>query len=359
VKRKLGVRRTPGSTIGLTLTQAEAELRRAIQETAALPPLKERLDFGEVASRYVLHVDRVMQRKPTTIADYTSIVGRHLTPFFGGRAIERVGADAVVAYMNTKLREGLSSKTISNHLNLAHAIFRYALKRGWVSVNPVAEVDRPRALIKDPEVRFLTASEVELLLSAVPNDALGPTDRALYLTAASTGLRQGELVALRWRDVDRSARLIRVRRSYTRGQFGTPKSRRSSRAVPLAKKVADELESHFGRSRFTADDDLVFGHPLTGRPYDASRMRKRFRVALEGAGVRPVRFHDMRHTFGTHMAAAGAPLRAIQEWMGHRDISTQIYADYAPNPHEAQLVEAAFAPRGSNPGSNLSESQST
>lgn len=122
-----------------------------------------------------------------------------------------------------------------------------------------------------------------------------------------TGLRQGELIALRWRDVDWKARLIRVRRNYTRGRFGTPKSRRSSRAVPMPGRVAVELERHFEHSSYTGDDDLVFCHPETGNPYDASKIRKRFEAAGKAAGVRSIRFHDLRHTFGTRMAAAKHP----------------------------------------------------
>ena len=166
----------------------------------------------------------------------------------------------------------------------------------------------------------------------------------LYLTAAMTGLRQGELIALRWRDVDWVAGVVRVRRSYTRGEFTTPKSRRSSRAVPMADRLASELERYHQVSRYPADHDLVFAHPLTGGPYDASRLRKRFNDAIARAGARRIRFHDLRHTFGTQMAAAGAPLRAIQEWMGHRDHSTtQIYADYAPDPTNGRRwAESAF-----------------
>lgn len=182
------------------------------------------------------------------------------------------------------------------------------------------------------------------MVASVPDDHLGPTDRALYIAAAHTGLRQGELVALRWRDVDWSSSVIRVRRNYTRGKFGTPKSRRSVRAVPMAKRVAVELNSHLGASRHAAADDLVFGHPDTGQPYDASRLRKRFKAALQRASVRAIRFHDLRHTCGTRMAAAGAPLRAIQEWMGHRDYTTTlIYADYAPDPSQGTVwAERAF-----------------
>ena len=135
------------------------------------------------------------------------------------------------------------------------------------------------------KIRFLSPEELDALLRAVPtDDVLGATDHALYLTAAMTGLRQGELVALRWRDIDWAAGVVRVRRSYSRGEWGTPKSRRSSRAVPLADRVAAELDRHFSRSAYRTDDDLVFCHPQSGAPYDASRLRKRFYDSMARAG---------------------------------------------------------------------------
>jgi integrase len=187
---------------------------------------------------------------------------------------------------------------------------------------------------------------------------LGLTDRTLYLTAAMTGMRQGELLALRWRDIDWTAGRVRVRRNYVRGEFGTPKSKRSSRAVPLADRLAAELERHFQRSAFQGEDDLVFCHPVVGGPLERSRLLKRYKAALKRAGVREVRFHDLRHTFGTRTAAAGVPLRTLQEWMGHRDFKTTlVYADYQPDAaREGELVERAFG-AGSNPGSNLSTSR--
>jgi integrase len=344
VMRKLGPVRTPGSRDGLTRKQAEAVLRRRMQEVRAAPATYEHLTVGEVGERYLRHVEIVLERKPTTVSDYGSILRRHLAPFFGAQAIERITAEQVAAYMAAKASEGLATKTVSNHLNFAHGLFGFAVKREWMAANPVAAVDRPRAEGADPDIRYLDRGEVEALLRAVPADSLGPTDYALYLTATMTGLRQGELVALRWQDVDWAAGVVRVRRNYTRGRFGTPKTRRSSRAVPMADRVAAELDLLFQRSKYQADADLVFGHPDTGRPYDASKLRKRFKGALRTAGLRPIRFHDLRHTFGTGMAAAGAPLRAIQEWMGHRDVqTTQIYADYSPDPSQgAAWAEAAF-----------------
>jgi integrase len=109
----------------------------------------------------------------------------------------------------------------------------------------------------------------------------------------------------------------------------------------MADRVAAELERHFQHSHYQADDDLVFGHPDTGKPYDASKLRTRFKAAVERAGVREVRFHDLRHSYGTAMAGAGAPLRSL---MGHADFTTTLrYADYSPGQTQgAAFAEAAF-----------------
>jgi integrase len=130
--------------------------------------------------------------------------------------------------------------------------------------------------------------------------------------------------------------------------------------VPLADRVGAELEALSRRSVFTADEDLVFGHPLTGKPLDRSKVHKRFKAAVRAAGVRDVRFHDLRHTFGTRMAAVGVPMRTVQEWMGHADFKTTlIYADYSPDERrDRDLVARAFQAPGSKLGSNLSETES-
>lgn len=170
-----------------------------------------------------------------------------------------------------------------------------------------------------------------------------------------TGLRQGELIALSWEDVDWTAQRIRVRRNHVLGAFDTPKSRRGSRSVPMTKRVARELDELARASRWSADEDLVFTEPDTGLPLRRGALMRRYRRALRAAQLGPEhRFHDLRHTFGTACAGAGVPMRTLHEWMGHGDIATtQRYADYAPNPHEVDMAEAAFAARGPV----LSESQ--
>jgi integrase len=160
------------------------------------------------------------------------------------------------------------------------------------------------------------------------------------MSAAFTGLRRGELLALRWRDVDFSASAIRVRASYAGGELTTPKSGKV-RSVPMAPDVAAALASLGQRDDWTGDDDLVFAG-VAGNYLDGSALRRRYAAALRRAGLRPLRFHDLRHTFGTRMIAK-ADIRRVQEWMGHADIQTTMrYLHYAPRADDAALVADAF-----------------
>ena len=171
-------------------------------------------------------------------------------------------------------------------------------------------------------------------------------DRALYLTAAMSGLRQGELIALRWQDIAWEDRRVRVVRNHVLGQFDTPKSRRSARSMPLSSRLADELRTWREASRWSEPDGLVFAEPASGEVLRRGALMRGYRRALKAAKINPHCFHDLRHTFGTTMAAAGVPMRTLQEWMGHRDIATtQRYADYARNEREVEMMDQAFAAR--------------
>jgi integrase len=356
IQRKVGPKRQPGSRQGLTRKQAEAELRRRIESTEATPPTGSP-SVAEIGERLVRALE-AQGRKASTLAAYESTLRAHLVPHFGDRAIHRITTEDVEAFVAGERAKGCAPKSIRNYLGILHSVLEFAKVRP----NPVTDARKPEAEDTDSDIRFLTEEELEAVLRAVPDDHLGPTDRALYLTAALTGLRQGELFALRWRDVDWTAARIRVRRSYARkragreAQFGRPKSKRSTRSVPMHDRVGQALERHYQTSGYQADDDLVFCHPHTGGPLDHSKVLKRFKDALESAKVRPLRFHDLRHTFGTQMAGAGVPMRTLQEWMGHRDIkTTMIYADYQASDQERELVERAFA--GTKSGTNLSASE--
>jgi integrase len=346
VKRRIGPKRIPSTRDGLTRTQAEAELRRLIGSVDQATLSRERVAVGQVGA-LLLESLRAKGRKRATIETYSSALRIQLVPFFGSRTLDRIGRREIEAFSAHMQKTGRSAKTTLNALGILHSIVEYARREGWVASNPCTLADKPRASEGDPDIRFLEQEEVEALLRAVPDDDLGRVERHIYLTAAMTGMRQGELLALRWRDIDWPAQRVRIRRSFVRGEFGTPKSKRSSRSVPLADRLAGELDLLHRETVYAGDDDLVFAHPHTGKPIDRSRLLKRFKAALRTAEVRPVRFHDLRHTFGTRMAAQGVPMRALQEMMGHRDFKTTlIYADYAPSTREAEWVEAAFASSG-------------
>jgi integrase len=183
--------------------------------------------------------------------------------------------------------------------------------------------------------------------------AASEQDAAIFLTAAFTGLRQGELVALRWRDVDFAGSYIRVTASYTNGELSTPKSGKV-RSVPMAPEVGAALARLGQRERFVGPDDLVFVG-LDGSHLDASALLRRYRAALRAAGLRPLRFHDLRHTFGTRVIGH-ADIRRVQEWMGHADVATTMkYLHYVERPDEAELVAAAFA--RSRPEDRVSEAR--
>jgi len=357
VKRALGPIRQPGSRDGLTKAQAEARLRKLMAEEVA-PAITERLTVEDTGRHLIRHLDG-LGRKRSTIESYESILRVHLVPYFGERELQRIGREDVEGFSAACRRNGQSVKSTQNYLGLLHGIFDFAMRRGWATANPCKLVDRPSQQRTDPDVHFLDQTEIDALVAAVPDDDLGRVERVMYLAAAMTGMRQGELLALRWSDVDWTARRVRVRRNFVRGEYGTPKSKRSSRSVPLADVLGGELDRLFQASAYRADGDLVFAHPHTGKPIDRSKLLKRYKASLRRAGVRDVRFHDLRHTFGTRMAAAGVPMRTLQEWMGHRDFATTlIYADYAPSAHEADLVDAAFSRLGPNSGPNLSETES-
>jgi integrase len=354
VQRGLGFVHSKRHPDGLTRAEAEAALGK-LREQVAIERAEERATEARRAveerrrplaqvGEALITAKRAAGRKPSTIEAYSYWLRIHIIDFFGPMPVGTITREDVRGFASALERKGLAPKSRANALGTLHSLIEFAIDEGWmVGENPVKRVEKPALSETDPDVRFLETEEVEALLRAVPDDPLGRVERVMYLTAAMTGMRQGELFALRWRDVDWSARRIRVRRNYVRGEFGTPKSKRSSRSVPLASRVATELELLSQESRWKGDDDLVFAHPETGRPIDRSKLLKRFKAALRRADVRAVRFHDLRHTFGTRMAAQGMPMRVLQELMGHRDFKTTlIYADYAPSEREAEWVEQAF-----------------
>jgi integrase len=162
------------------------------------------------------------------------------------------------------------------------------------------------------------------------------------LTAAFTGLRRGELIALRWRDVDFPRSAIRVSGSYANGTLTTPKSGHG-RVVPMVPDVAAAL-ARLSRDAALGDDDLVFPGEH-GQYLDGSALRRRFVAACARAELRPIRFHDLRHTFGTLAVRGVESIVELQNWLGHAEVRTTMrYTHYREQQDPAERLAKAFGP---------------
>jgi integrase len=289
--------------------------------------------FADAAAEWMRYIEHDRGRKPSTVSGYRSIVGSELLPRFGEMALESITPSAIEGWQ-ASMTQAASTRTKA--LVLMHGIFQRARKVWSLPANPVADVEKP-PLSRSGDLQVFSPEEVWALVRAAASDQ----DGALFLTAAFTGLRMGELLALRWRDVDFAGSAVRVRASYYAGNLTTPNSGKV-RAVPLAPDVASALAALGRRENWVGDDDLVFAAEAGGY-LDGSALRRRYKVALGVAGLRALRFHDLRHTFGTRMIAK-ADIRRVQEWMGHADIQTTMrYLHYAPHADDARLVAQAFA----------------
>ncbi len=288
--------------------------------------------FADAAAEWLRYIEHDRDRKPSTVAGYRAILRSQLLPAFGDAPIEAITTPMIESWIAGVDR---SPATRTKALVLMHGVFQRARRMYGLPMNPVADVEKPPTR-RSGDIDVFSPEEVMALVRAAASEQ----DAAIYLTAAFTGLRRGELIALRWRDADFAGQVIRVRASYAEGQLTTPKSGKV-RSVPMAPDVGRALAKLGQREDSTSDDDLVFLGDWGGY-VDGSALRRRYDAALKRAGLRRLRFHDLRHTFGTRMIAK-ADIRRVQEWMGHADVQTTMkYLHYAPREEDAALVAEAF-----------------
>ena len=288
---------------------------------------------ADAAAEYLRYIEHDRERKPSTVKGYRWLINAQILPALGGMQLEDVTTEHVERWLAAS---GGKASSRRKALVILHGIFQRAKKVHKLTVNPVSDVEKPPQS-RSGDIEVFSPEEVWALVRAAGSEQ----DAAIFLTAAFTGLRQGELIALRWRDVDFAGSALRVRASYAGGALTTPKSGKV-RSVPLAPEVAQALARLGEREMFTGEDDLVFVGEA-GSYLDGSALRRRYKDALKRGALRPLRFHDLRHTFGTRMIAK-ADIRRVQEWMGHADIQTTMrYLHYAPREEDARLVAEAFA----------------
>jgi len=293
--------------------------------------------FADAAAEWLRYIEHDRKRRPSTVRDYKLVVDRVLVPALGEASLEAITSNHIDSFRTALVGERrLSARTINKYLALIHGVLKRAQRVYGLSANAAAGVERQPAR-RSGDFDVLSASEVEALVRA----AASPQDGALFSTAAYTGLRLGELRALRWGDVDFGKRLIHVRRSYVERDEGVPKSGRV-RSVPMIDQVALVLDGLSRRELFIGDDDLVFCNDV-GEHFDDSALRRRFYAARMRAGLKRIRFHDLRHTFGT-LAVQVFPLSDVKAYMGHADIATtMIYVHHVPQLDAASKLSAALA----------------
>ncbi|HEY3434826.1 MAG TPA: tyrosine-type recombinase/integrase, partial [Solirubrobacterales bacterium] len=258
---------------------AEDWLRKVLNEAreGTLPGIvKTDVNFAEAADEWLRYIEHDRGRKPSTVAGYRALLRSQILPTFGELPIESITTSMVEAWIAGVER---APATRTKALVLMHGIFRRARKLYRLPTNPVAEVEKPPTQ-SSGDIEVFSPEEVMALVRGAASEQ----DAAIYMTAAFTGLRRGELLALRWRDVDFSGQVIRVRGSYAEGVLTTPKSGKV-RSVPLAPSVAEILAKLGQRDQWTGDDDLVFVGQAGGY-LDGRALRRRYDKALERANLR-------------------------------------------------------------------------
>ncbi len=295
-----------------TIEQARRQrelLRRAAREH--LLPASPRLTFGEIARRWLCEFEAKVaagERRERTLEHYRGTLERHVLPRLGHRQLQLITTDDLAALVTELRAKGLSPWTINGLLVPLSCVFSFAVRRSYIATNPLRHLhpdERPHPRLSDQ--RVLTRAELARLLHATP-----PRYQPLLATAIATGMRFSEVLALSWADVDFAAGVIHVRYQLARGRRGlpprrvAPKTRASVREIPLLPQLAAVLRQHKSHSRYTNAADYVFatrtGSPLLHR--NAARLAFTRAVndsGLAGSGNRRLRFHDLRHTFASHL----------------------------------------------------------
>lgn len=263
--------------------------------------------------------------KPSTLASYEQNIRKHIVPALGDVRLVRLTAPQVQSFYNAKIEEGMSPTTV----RMLHAVLHNALKQaerwGFVARNVCTLVDPPKA--KSTETVTWTADQAARFIRATSDDELG----VLWQLAIVTGMRRGEVLGLRWSDVDWRRGQIAIRRTLSRvgGEwaFGTPKTSRD-RSVSVSPAILAILDGHRARQQVTfevlgvdwTDDELIFTR-ADGEPYDPGFVFRTFQSSAKRAGVPVIRFHDLRHTAATLMMIEGVHPKIVQEQLGHSSVN--------------------------------------
>lgn len=328
------------------LSDLRRDLRRGTKATGA----------GTLAEYLTAWLDRHRDEvRPSTWRTTAGYVNGYLIPALGTIPLARLTADDVSRALSSFRKRGrpvqdgqkrpprpVSAVTVHHVRATLRAALTDAYKAGKVGRNVAADAKGPK--VEDQRVTYLTAAEVAKLLGATADDPLGP----LYALAVSTGLRRGELVGLRWTDIDAKAGSLTVARSVSRDDEGgwtaaETKSVRSRRSLPLtaaATRALDRQRKRQAVAKLAAGtawqdrDGLVFTDAV-GRPLLPEYVSHAFAKARKSAGLPTATLHQLRHTAATLLLSEGVPLAVISDWLGHSSIgvTAKHYAAVVPALH--------------------------
>ncbi|PLS86612.1 MAG: site-specific integrase [Actinobacteria bacterium] len=308
--------------------------KNKIEARAALRKAKSDADGGLLFDAGTLTIEDYLGRwladsvkdtvRRSTFVQYESVVNRHVVPALGRMKLNSLTPAHVRRLYREKLDSGLSPRTVQYiHVTL-HKALKQAVMDGLIPRNVTDAVKAPQAHKK--EVKPLSPAEVNALLSAARGDRL----EALYVLAIHTGLRRGELLGLRWSDIDLEVGTLSVQRSLgTDGTFNPPKRNKSRRTVKLTGHAVEALGGHRARQNeermrlgsLWEDHGLVFPNRL-GKPMNADNLYHReFKPLLKRAGLSGFTFHSLRHTCATLLCSKNVNPKIVQEMLGHATIS--------------------------------------
>lgn len=353
-------------TVGYDLRAARQERQAFIEAArwgvvAAAPALW----FGQVAGWWIERYERRVaagQRRERTLEARRYQLEHHLLPVFGSRLLREITAQDIRDLLDGLRDQGRSEHTLAGAVGTLQGVIRFAIRNGWIADSPVDKLEadeRPHPAPRSP--RVLGREEIARLL-----EECLPRYKALIAAAVFTGMRQSELLGLIWEDIDIAEGSIHVRAQLSRGrrdrpaQRVTPKTRAGIRQIPLSPQLARVLHEHRATSRFDSARDWVFvtrnGTPLSQRNVQRSALARAARTAdLDGDGSR-LRFHDLRHTFASHLIIdLGLDVVQVSRILGHSSVSTtlNIYAHPVrrrparrrhPRPHEPERVRPPARP---------------
>jgi integrase len=329
---------------GKTRQEAARKLNGALAERErGLPIISERETVATFLTRWLAEVVEPSVR-PKTYASYESLCRVHLIPALGRHRLSKLEPVDVQQFLTVMTNAGLSPRSVAYCRAVLRRALGQALKWGLLARNVATLVDPPRA--HRTEIQPLTPAEVRVLLGGLHEDRL----EALYTTAIALGLRQGELLGLRWQDIDFAARTLAVHQALQRvkGEFTfvEPKSSHSRRTLALPDFVVTALEQHRRRQladRLRAgalwqDAGLVF-MTMIGTPLDGNNVTHGFQRTLVRLGLRRQRFHDLRHCCASLLLAQGLALVDVKDTLGHSQIS--VTADFYGHLYPEQRREVA------------------